>query len=280
MNDLGLGLTPIDDRDRAWLDAACVSLPASCCASGEIPASYHPPLTTKNQGRTNTCAGHAFSTGREQLNFERTGTVEIYSALAAYLFAKREYDGTANDNGTSISSLFDAAAKCGTPRESSCPFQGSVNPRALTSAAIAEAGEHRIGQFVRLKGYDAVWRFKTASLGFVVFGGPWYDGMTVQSLGTQRETLDSWRGRLLGFHARVLTGWFSPQEMTAYCRNFDPARPDLEVWNSHGDGPRPISAEVIDQMSNDPRCEMIGCMDQTEFAPQRAVDWRTTECLL
>jgi len=279
MNDFGLGLLPIDDRDRAWLDAACVALPVACGASS-IAASYHPPLTKKNQRRTNTCAGHAFSTGREALNFERTGTIEVYSALAAYLLAKREYDGTANDNGTSISSLFFSASKHGTPRESSCPFNGVVDPRALTDAARQEGTEHRIGQFVRLKGFDEVWRFKTASLGFIVFGGPWHDGQTVGRLGTHRETLDSWSGRMLGFHARVLTGWYSPEEMATYCNNFDPARPDLEVWNSHGDGPRPMSAEVIDAMSNDPRCEIIGCMEQTEFAPQVAADWRQTECLI
>lgn len=278
--EFGLGLTPIDDRDRDWLSANCVEFPVSCCAAGDVPESYHPPLTKKNQSRTNTCAGHAFSTGREQLNYEATGTIEVYSALAAYLLAKRVYDGTASDNGTSISSLFDAAARSGTPREESCQFRGAVNPHALTAAAIAEAADHKIGQFVRLKSYDAIWRFKTAGQGFIVFGGPWFDGMTARELGTRRETPDAMGGRLLGFHARVFTGWYSPAEMLAYVRNFDPARPDLEVWNSHDDGPRPMSAEMVDRLCADPRCEIIGCSEQREFAPRRPVDWSTTECLI
>ena len=278
-DDYGLGLHPISDADRDWLDQHAVELPVACCASGDVPASYHPPLTIKNQRRTNTCAGHAFSTGREQLNYQRTGTIEVYSALAAYLLAKREYDGTANDDGTSISSLFHSAAIAGTPREESCPFAGRVDPRALTAAAIAEAKQHPIGQFVRLKSYDDAWRFMSSGQGFVVFGGPWYDGQTVQSLGQRRETLVTWTGRFLGFHARVLTGWFSPEEMAQHGMN-ESGRLDLEVWNSHGDGPRPISAEVIDHMGQDPRCELIGCMDQTEFAPKQIVDWRATECVV
>lgn len=270
--DFGLGLTPIDDHDRAWLDANCVAFPDACCAAGDLPREYHAPLTKKNQRQTNTCAGHAFSTGREQLNWELTGTIEVYSALAAYLLAKRVYDGTTNDNGTSISSLFDAAARSGTPREQSCPFAGHVNPHALTAAAIGEANDHKIGQFTRLKGYDAVWRFKSSGQGFIVIGTPWYEGQTVNVLGTHRETLAAMRGRLLGFHARVVTGWYAETDSAG--------RPDLEVWNSHGDGPRPVAAECFDAWADDPRIEIIGCSEQREFAPRSPVDWSTTACLV
>ena len=96
----------------------------------------------------------------------------------------------------------------------------------------------------------------------------------VSSPGSRRETSESWSGDFLGFHARVLTGWYSREEMRAYSAHDE--RLDLEVWNSHGDGPRPISAELIDRISNDSRCEVIGCMDQTDFEPRQPVDWLTT----
>lgn len=281
MHDFGLGLKPITQAEHEWLDAVCVEFPASCCAVGDVPLSYHPPLTKKNQGRTNTCAGHAFSTGRELLNYQKTGTIEVYSALFSYLVAKRRYDGTYNDDGTSISSLFAGGLEDGTPREETAPFQGRVDPRALTQRAIEEARQHRTGQFVRLRSYQDCFRFMSSNVGgFIVIGAPWYDGLTVQSLGTNRETCAGYTGRFLGFHARTFTGWFSPEEMSRYCRDFDPSRPDLEIWNSHADGPRPITADAVDMICNDPRCEVIGCMDQTEFAPKKFVDWSQTECLV
>lgn len=269
----GLGLNPINDTDRQWLTAHCVEIPPVVCA-GESPAAYHPPLTQKNQRRTNTCAGNAFATGRELLNYQRTGTIEVYSALAAYLLAKRLFDGSNNDNGTSISSLFRSAAQSGTPRESSCPFRESWDRHTLTPAALLEAKQHPIGQFVRLWGYEQIRRFQLAGLGFMVLGGPWYQSMSVQDLGSRRETPAAYGGELLGMHARTLTGWYSRDEMREYDAHDE--RLDLEVWNSHGDGPRPISADAIDRIAGDPQCEVIGCMDQTEFAPQRVVDWLTT----
>lgn len=267
--DFGLGLTPIDDCDREWLDGNTIALPAACCASGAIPDEFLPPLTKKNQRRTYTCAGHADSTGREYLNWITTGTTEVYSALAAYLFAKQRYDGSSRDNGTSISSLFQAGQADGLCREETCPFQGVVDRSALTAAAIAEAKQHTHGTYVRLRGYDQVWQFLTAQLGFVIVGTKWFDGQTVQSLGDRRETLAAMRGGLLGYHARAIVGWYAGGD-----------RRDLRIWNSHGDGGRRLAAEVVDDWSDDPMCEIIGCSEQTELAPRQPADPRNTECLI
>ena len=109
----------------------------------------------------------------------------------------------------------------------------------------------------------------------------------INSVLTPRATrLEVWRriagdlrpAHFLGLHARVLTGWFSHEEMRTYGAHDD--RLDLEVWNSHGDGPRPISASVIDRLANDQRCEMIHCSDHEEFEPTVPADWMKMEVLL
>lgn len=279
MTQHGLGLTPIDDTDRKWLRENCRPMPVACSAAEFVPKSYHPKLTKRNQGRTNTCAGNAMATGLSLLNLLTTGQLVDFSALCSYLTAKQVYDGTDNDDGTSIRSLFVAAAKFGVCREATLPFRERFNGRLLTPAVRDEAKQHRVLEFIHCDGgYDQIRQLQLAGNGFFVFGGPWYEGLTVEALGHGRETEKSYVGEFLGLHARVITGWFSREEMAGYGARDD--RLDLEVFNSHGDGARPISASAIDKLANDQRCEIIHCSDNDEVSPSQPADWSQLEVLL
>lgn len=268
--DYGLGLL-LEDEDRDWLTANATDFPAACCANEtDLPDEFLIPLTHKNQRRTNKCAAHAGSSLFEGLNWLLTGETKVYGVEQLYIDAQRRGGFFGRDKGTSITSILQAGLGDGCCLDATHPFAERYETD-IPANARREAAEHKLlGQYARLRGYDAVWRFLSTMSGLIVIGTQWLEGQAALRGSGRPETLADLRGDLLGYHARLFCGW--SKRRAADGRRF------LWCLNSHGDGVREVAPDVVDHWAEDSLCEMLGASELRPFEP-RPISWKETRWL-
>ncbi len=110
-----------------------------------------------------------------------------------------------------------------------------------------------------MQGYDDCKAWLATRQGVILIGTPWYQGMTQ----VQRVTdVNALRGKLLGWHARVWTGYDEDG--------------NLEGENSHGeqyadDGWDYTTPRAVDEFANQ-RSTLIGISDMAVPGPRHISD--------
>lgn len=264
-----LGLIVTDDIvAQTAASALRVEFPSTCCANGaEIPESFSVPLTKKHQKKTNACAGFSGSSLCEALNWHATGEAgKVFSAWWLYRHAAQRAGFGRRDEGTSIISILETLAELGCCSEAASPFpDGRFVNDFPDQAPYAEAKQHRIGQFVSLRGYDEIWRYLTTT-GPLLMGTQWRSGMAA-ARGcrpiTYRDVTDD---DLYGYHAQLVYGWSSHTDQRGRHR--------LKVWNSHDYGGDEYDADCFEAFADDRLSQIIGASEIKPFDPKPVTVWR------
>lgn len=211
------------------------SLLYACRSAFEIPKTITQRgwrKKPKYQGMMGSCSGFSRATGGEVLAHYSSGRTDThFSEMYCYL-QNQACDGTLGrgDTGASIEGSVRAAQTTGFADYSCLPYtremlNGRYDP-TLPEVAIADGSKHLIKRTSVLKSAEECYQWLATGQGVVLNGTPWYQGYS--SAMKNIDTGDM-RGGLLGWHAKVLTG-------------FDGGNPDkqgnprLEEENSHGDG--------------------------------------------
>jgi hypothetical protein len=258
----GLGLV-IDATHEATVNS-CARVPVSfgVVDRSSLPPRWVPPLVVENQGRTNSCAGHAKALACSHANFIATGEVVRFSRRFAYITAQI-HGGFRGDVGTSIVSVLQAATENGCCTETTCPFQEEYS-QILRRQAYEEALKHRHHGNTRYdcRDLDIALNWITDAMPrCIVIGTKWMSGQEACTGIEDRRCGTS--GSFRGYHARLVVGWDTVDGVLVPV-----------VQNSHGKqwadhGRSRVMPDLWEEWKRDPNFCAFGFNRIDEIVPER-----------
>lgn len=211
----------IDDEPIAELVQSALPWRSAYIAAGpELPrqVTMYGRLHTESQGRTNSCVGHAGSSGAEYLRLLATGNEGQLSRWFSYLTAQKSSGFFGSDNGATIAGCIDALERFGICDEKLCPFTGRYSVE-ISQAAWDDARERRIGSHRHCRDLEDCLAHIGSGQGPLVCGYRWPSSFSRPGRG---GVVGRW-SQSGGAHATLATGYDQEREL-------------VECHNSHGEG--------------------------------------------
>ena len=235
--NFGLGLRP--DLESQHADAMQSVRQLTCAPSAPIPNEVDPRpfIPALNQGRRNTCCGHARALVSGFCGWIESGIYVPVSRRYCYLTTKI-VDGTirGGDEGASISGAALASTKYGECREETFPYwrDDERYSTGIPDAASREGSAHKIASHTRLTSVPQIRQFIGSGQGGVIFGISWTEGLA--SFRGRILTMRDIGGRYLGEHAVCYAG-YTPDGRLIFYNSWGPG------WGNNG------TAEVDEEVS-------------------------------
>jgi hypothetical protein len=274
--ELGLGYA-ISREDMAAIAARSVAfdgpqMQRACAAAAiEIPKIITQRTWRKKpkmQGMMGACSGFAGASGGEILHYYATGEILKFSDMFCYLENQKQDGSLGSDTGASIDGSLRRSETVGYAPDETFPYTeaflaGQYDqriPAACEPAAIVNVTKRSS----IMRSAEDCYNWLATNQGIVLTGTPWYVGMTQVSRVTD---LGNETGRLLGWHARVLTGYDG--------NTLGPdGKPVLEDENSHDTGFADggwdyLTWRLVDKWIQHDRATFIGISDMEHPAPRR-----------
>lgn len=214
------------------------SLLRACRAAFDVPKTITQRGWRKKpkfQGRMGSCSGFSRATGGEILvNYASGRTDQHFSEMYCYL-QNQACDGTLGqgDSGASIQGSVQAAQTTGFADYPTLPYtqaflDGEYDP-TIPAVAVADGSKHLVKRTSVMKSAEDCYHWLATGQGVVLNGTPWPEGYSQAGKGRELITKKDMWGRLLGWHAKVLTG-YSVDILD------ESGNPAFEEENSHGTG--------------------------------------------
>jgi hypothetical protein len=169
----------------------------------------HPAVAMRPQGGNASCVGFMVAQGIE-LAYARRGVLTgDLSARAPYFWARARAGMLPFDAGSRPRDAMAAVKKFGLPTEKTCPTSSRLINTAPSWRAHREARDLGRGlrTYARLDPYDLETLRRTLAAGIPV-GAGWAVDKAFRDY-TGGAVVDSPRGETIGYHAMLLTGYYS-----------------------------------------------------------------------
>lgn len=267
MDGLGTGLLITDDHLQTVNEMD--RPPKAFCGADKsrLPDAWEAPIVARQQGGTNSCAGHAEWAMFVFQNWVQTGELVDYSPWYCYQKARTRGGFRGVDGGTSIRSTIESATLDGSCLFDLCP-KLVLRDQDISAAANTDAAAHKhIGDSrVDLRIFEDAVDWLTDGRAMII-GTAWYSGQASCHWVEDVDVIQS--GRFQGYHARTGIGWAKHKGILVPV-----------ILNSHGlshgqRGRTIVTPEAWDIWRQDQNFVAMGFGLVRERVPERR-DWRQT----